>query len=721
MTVEELLFFFPGAKRQGTGWITLCPAHDDRKPSLKIDRGSDGRALLHCFALCTYESIMEKIRSAAGRNEVASWTVPTPLKSTDNDTPEAAATGAVKAVAQNTGPWAEVAQYDYVNPSGRFLFQVLRLERMAPDGTVEKKFPQRRKMRAGESASRDGWVYNLDGIPRVLYNVRALPEAELVYVVEGEKDVESLRNLGLTATCNPGGAGKWRPEYNEHLAGKTVVIVPDNDGSGRLHSEQVAASLIGIAKEVLVIQLPGLLPKGDVTDFILAGGTDDDLMGFVQRAEPWQRTNLSAASATAEEDSPIEMSVEPQPKLPDAALYGLAGEIVRAIAPHTEADPAALLFQLLAAFGCLVGRRAWYMVEATRHYPKLFITLVGASSKARKGTSWSHIDGLLTRVEPSFLDMVHDGLSSGEGLIFHVRDPETLQQPIKGRGRVGSKNVRQDEGAKEKRLFVQEPEFARVLTVLSREGNTLSAVIRQAWDSDRLRTMTKTPLKATDAHVSIASHITLEELRRTLEVTETSNGFANRFLWVFVRRSCLLPFGGSLKDAELNSFVEAVRAAYEECKDVGEISMDGDARDLWCEVYPELSEARPGLFGSVTSRSEAQVIRLALIYALLDRSADIRTEHLRAALAAWEYCSDSARFIFGQRTGDKVADKILSALRDSDIGLTRTHIRDLFGRNKDAAGIEAAVRVLAEMGLIEIGKLATEGRSAEVIKLRRYD
>jgi hypothetical protein len=176
-----------------------------------------------------------------------------------------------------------------------------------------------------------------------------------------------------------------------------------------------------------------------------------------------------------------------------AALHAPAGEFVE---PHTEADPAALLAQLLVAFGVAAGRHSYLTVEASRHYPNEFVVLVGASRKGRKGSSWDHLQSLLARIDPSLTDdRVASGLSSGEGLIAEVCDSQ------------------QDTGApKDKRLLVLEPEFAQVIKVLAREGNTLSPVIRNAWDGKRLQTLVRnSPLRASDAHIAIVGHITKDD------------------------------------------------------------------------------------------------------------------------------------------------------------------------------------------------------------------
>ena len=202
----------------------------------------------------------------------------------------------------------------------------------------------------------------------------------------------------------------------------------------------------------------------------------------------------------------------PAPPAP-AVYHELPGEIVTTLAPHTEADPVAILTQLLVAFGAAVGRGAWFTVEATRHYPNEFMLLTGDSSKARKGSSWDHVRRLLATVDPSIERRILTGLSSGEGLIWAVRDP-----------------TGQDPGMTDQRLLVIEPEFASVLKAASREISTLSPTLRSAWDSRPLAILTRTaPARATNAHISVIGHITQEDrswLHRN--ASRSSAGVGNR-------------------------------------------------------------------------------------------------------------------------------------------------------------------------------------------------
>ncbi len=252
----------------------------------------------------------------------------------------------------------------------------------------------------------------------------------------------------------------------------------------------------------------------------------------------------------------------------------------------------------------------------------------------------------------------------------------------------------------------------------AREGSTLSPVIRQAWDGGVLRVLAK-GAKATCAapHISIIGHITSTELDRLLTVSDAANGFANRILWVCSTRSKCLAFGGAVDADALAAFGERTRDAVAFARGVEALAWALDAAQLWEAVYPQLSEGKPGLLGQVTARAEAQTLRLAMLYALLDKSAVIRIEHLRAALELWRYCADSAAYIFGQALGDPTADAIVELLRARPEGVTRTEVSDHFDRNKSKAQIDAAIALAQSGGLLRIERRETGGRPVEVLKL----
>ena len=414
-------------------------------------------------------------------------------------------------------------------------------------------------------------------------------------------------------------------------------------------------------------------------------------------------------------DEEIVVDTWPAP-MGDAALRGLAGDIVRCIEPHSEADPVAILIQFLLGFGNIVGRSAYFVAEADRHHTNMFGVLVGSTAKGRKGTSWGQVRRVLRAADPEWeKDCISHGLSSGPGIIWAVRDKIEKQQPIRNDGKVDEyQMVVDDPGISDKRLMVVESEFATVLRVLNREGNTLSAVIRNAWDDGNLNTLTKnSPAKATGAHISIIGHITKDELLRYMSDTEAANGFGNRFLWICTRRSKLLPDGGSPREADITNLGRQVVDAIEFARNCGVLKRDEGARQLWHEVYADLSEGHPGLLGAITARAEPLVMRLALLYAVLDHSRVIRRGHLEAGMAGWMYAEQSARWTFGDALGDPVADEILTHLRGSSGGLTRTDIRNLFGRHKKANRMGVALKALLDGGHAHYLKEATGGRDTE--------
>jgi hypothetical protein len=207
--------------------------------------------------------------------------------------------------------------------------------------------------------------------------------------------------------------------------------------------------------------------------------------------------------------------------LKSAALHGPAGELVRLIEPHSEADPTALLLQTLIGWGSLAGRGPHMLVEADRHHTNEYVVLVGTSSKARKGSSWSRVASILRSIDEHWSQhrLIH-GLGSGEKLIDRAAESDH-------------------------RALVLEGEFSRLLAVINREGTTLSSVLRNGWDHGHLEVNVRNKeARASGAHVSLIGHITRDELLRRLSDVELANGFGNRILWTCARRSKKLPRGG---------------------------------------------------------------------------------------------------------------------------------------------------------------------------------
>jgi hypothetical protein len=379
--------------------------------------------------------------------------------------------------------------------------------------------------------------------------------------------------------------------------------------------------------------------------------------------------------------------------LAEPALYGLAGLAVRSLALHTEADPAAILLQFLAAFGNLIGPVPHCTVGSTRHGLNLFVVLVGESSKARKGTSWRQISSLFAEADPGWVaQRVTSVRPTAQGILLALRD----QQPTSDR-----------------RLFFLTEEFASVLQVLGQRTGQLSPLLRCAWDGGDLSAHNGSHLlHAKGAHLSLVAHITEGELAHHLSRTESHNGFANRCLWTSVRRSQFLPDGGALPADQLSALARELRRALEWTQNQNELLFQRTpaARALWHDRYPALSQGRPDVYGAATSRAEAQVLRLSAIYAALDCSPVVDAPHLHAALAVWDYCQASARLFFDTAPIDPTARRINEALGTAPQGLSKAQINALFHGHVNKERIDLALQQLSSLGFIAKRTEAGRGR-----------
>ena len=409
--------------------------------------------------------------------------------------------------------------------------------------------------------------------------------------------------------------------------------------------------------------------------------------------EPGAEEALLAAAALA----PAEPTATDWPEPPEDAIYhGPLGEIVRAVAPHTEADPVGILGTLLASVGACMGNLR-YIYQGSAQASNLFVVLVGDSSTGRKGTAGSIAREVMHRAYPDWTSLIVAGLGSGEGLVGY----------LKANQKVG-----------ESRALVMESEFGRLLTVMAREGSTLSPMVRDAWDGVPMgRILAREQSVVHSHHVGIVAHVTPVELRVKLTGTDAANGFGNRFIWLAVRRTRFVPFPASPIEHVDPALFAIVGAAIAEAVTPGAVCWSPEARDAWEDLYLELTmRRRYGLSGAMTARAEAQVVRLALVYALLDRSPVIDVPHLRAARALWEYAERSVASVFGTSTGDRHADALRTQLADGPLKWEDAK-RALGVRS--AAELEAAVALLESLGIAERAKTRIAGakRPATVLRL----
>jgi hypothetical protein len=391
---------------------------------------------------------------------------------------------------------------------------------------------------------------------------------------------------------------------------------------------------------------------------------------------------------------------------------GLLGDVIEAFSASTEAAPEPIAVQFLVAFGSAIGRAPHVMVGATRHGVGEYVLIAGASAKARKGDGKGIALAVLERAAPEWAQgCVSSGLSSGEGLVHRVRDPVE-------RNRNGEIET-VDEGVTDKRLLVVETEFCGVLKVMAREGNTLSPVLRDAWDGLRtLGTLTKTsPTRASEAHVSIIGHTTPEDLHAHLADVDAANGLMNRFLLVLTRRERHLPLPARVPAHVLDSLASRARRAIEAARSVGELRLTPAAEALWRGAYAALSADVPGLVGAVLSRAEPHVLRLGMLYALLREAQEIDAQDLVSALAVWDICDASARAIFAGRTGDALADRVRDALLPGEV-VAMDELHERLGRHAPASRLRDALALLVGLADVRVSQEATGGRPRAVVTRR---
>ena len=251
------------ASQSGDNWNCCCPAHDDENPSLSVSEGENDIILVKCHAGCSQEEIIEELK------ELGLWP-----------------------------PGGRACTtYDYVDANRNLLHLAIRYR--------NKEFKQIRP--DGNS----GWVWNLKGVEKVPYRLpevlAAIKTGETIFIPEGEKDCENLAELRLTATTNSGGAGNWKDELSKYLTGaKEVFILPDNDKKGHDHANKVAASLSKLGIAVKIVPLSNLPPKGDVSDWLAAGGTKEQLLQLCADAPVWIPDN------SIQEQDETEQSVSPK-------------------------------------------------------------------------------------------------------------------------------------------------------------------------------------------------------------------------------------------------------------------------------------------------------------------------------------------------------------------------------------------------------------------------
>ena len=382
------------------------------------------------------------------------------------------------------------------------------------------------------------------------------------------------------------------------------------------------------------------------------------------------KVNSSSGDEQMDDDSPHTHRNAPQPD--PICLYGLVGDVARAGSEGTETNAHAIAANFMAYLSCAVGRGVYLPIGNTRHHTRLFCLHIGRSGRGRKGDAVSlvlRIDAALRATDDVFAPQVHrGGLSTREGLAALIHD--------------GYRQGRHDVPAiEDKRLWVVESEFANVLHQGRRDGNTLSAALRDCWDGIDLKPATKSNrVYASDPHVCLSGAISPSELRGLMSAREMSNGFANRFLMIWAERSRMFPFPKETPQAVVEHLASRtlevlafVRAARHDEREHLKMELTPQAQWRYAQLYRgELHDGvDDGAIGAMLERRAPMLLRLAMLMALTDLQTRIDVPHIDAAMAWIQHATASVRFVFSSAAEDtkltqvqELANRVLTFLHE---------------------------------------------------------
>ena len=390
---------------------------------------------------------------------------------------------------------------------------------------------------------------------------------------------------------------------------------------------------------------------------------DDELAALLNEADPTGGIPHPAVSST----SPTRATAEPCRPLP--RLPGVVHQFADDITPFTEADPFAVFMQALAAFGAIIGEGPFTLLDRPQP-PLISPIIVGGTAKARKGTSWAPVKNLILRVEPDFASQIVNGFASGEALVDAVRDKDPDDD---------------DDRVRDRRLLVPDEEYARHLKVCQRESSILSAVIRNAYDGERLENRSRGGgvVTATNPHISFIGHIVESELRRYMVSSEIAGGFANRHLFVSTKASKTLKRGVHISDDMFEFHADQVRRAVIFARSQRNIEWSPEADQLWDDdLRPKMmADDVPGMIGQLVARPEGNTARLAQLLALSDQSSIIDVPHLAGAWSIWQRCRGDVDRIFEGMSGNDALDKLIAALAAAPSGLDGVGAKTVLGGN----------------------------------------
>ncbi len=540
-------------KTNSTGWAqALCPFHEDTKPSFSVNLHT-GR--FRCFGCDNRGSVFDFYME---RNSV--------------DFPEAKRALAELAGVSTKPERREMETYDYTDETGDLIFQTVRYK--------PKDFRQRRP--DGNS----GWAYNLTGVRKVPYNLSDVLKSETVIIVEGEKDADNLGRLGFTATCCPMGAGKWKPEYNEHFRDRDVMIIPDNDEPGMKHSREVANSLKGFARTIKILDLEGIAEKEDITDWIerrYEEGKDDsevrdELLSLIEDTSEWE----------AEERKII----VPTLSFPSEVMTGIAGDFATLYSQYLESPPEFFFFSFLTCLGSYLSDRLTTNLEI-HPQPRLFTILVGESADDRKSTAATKT-----------IEFFKDTLIEGFEVCYGVGSAEGLQERLLK--------------ASPSKLLLFFDEFKSFVDKCSIKGSTLLPCVNTLFELNRYESQTKhSSVKLDNSYLSILAATTKATFDSMWSSTFTNIGFNNRLFLVSGTGKRKYAMPQQIPEAQKKGIKQSLLEIISQITPSLSMEITRPARDTFEEWYLNLDQSIH------TKRIDTMALRLLPLLAVNEKKTHI--------------------------------------------------------------------------------------------------
>lgn len=394
-----------------------------------------------------------------------------------------------------------------------------------------------------------------------------------------------------------------------------------------------------------------------------------------------------------------------EPSIQEECFFGVAGLLANESAPQVGVSREAVLFQLLIFIGNMCEHKFHFNLGGSKLYLNDYLLIVGETSKAKKGTSLKTVKYFIEKInEEYYKTCIRTGVNSGEGLVNAVRD-RVISLEEKKNGEI--KETVLDEGGKSKTALFIEPEFSRLMKSGKRDGNTSTEILRQAWDGDYLEVVVKKDsCSSSDHHISMIGHITQNEFEFLNSNVDSTNGYLNRFLFCRIFNGSPVPLPKSF-DSLSFSFMPRLFSVIAFIRNTGteELKLEESAISFWEEIYSDFFYSPDDGFSELMARTPTHILKVAMIFSVLDCSYCISKDHLISAKAIVDYSNDSIRFIFSSPSKKKNNNerKVVEYISKKDGSVMRSEVmRELFNKKIKALELDGLKDSLILQNLIRV-------------------